>query len=135
MFSGEDECVDLTPTLYPTANVEHWLLLVEGSMRNTVRTTLGNSLENINLKPRAEWVLEWPGQVVIAGSQTFWTAGVEKGIDEGSLKEFLEDVIFTNVLLHSPSQTKFLQISCSWTRCEVWSRGLCRSFIAKFSQL
>ncbi|RZC18431.1 DHC N2 and/or AAA 6 domain containing protein, partial [Asbolus verrucosus] len=97
MFSAEDECVDLTPTLYPTPNVENWLLLVESSMRNTVRTILGSSLETIDIKPRAQWVLEWPGQVVIAGSQTFWTAGVEKGIKEFCLNEFLDNVVLVNL--------------------------------------
>lgn len=98
MFSAEDECVNLTPTLYPTANVENWLLLVESSMRNTIRTILGNSLKEINEKSRDQWVLEWPGQVVIAGSQTFWTAGVEKGIADNALEDFLVNVIFTNVI-------------------------------------
>ncbi|XP_044254832.1 dynein axonemal heavy chain 1-like isoform X2 [Tribolium madens] len=97
MFSAEDECVSLTPTLYPTANVENWLLLVESSMRNTIRTILGDSLKEINDKPRDQWVLEWPGQVVIAGSQTFWTAGVEHGIGENTLNDFLENVVFTNL--------------------------------------
>lgn len=35
MFSAEDECVDLNPTFYPTANVEDWLLILENTMRNT----------------------------------------------------------------------------------------------------
>lgn len=35
MFSAEDECVVLNPSLYPTGNVEYWLLVVEESMKNT----------------------------------------------------------------------------------------------------
>lgn len=35
MHSAEEECVDLRPTLYPVGSVEHWLLAVEDSMRNT----------------------------------------------------------------------------------------------------
>lgn len=35
MYSAEEECVDLDPTLYPTGNVENWLLVVEHSMKNT----------------------------------------------------------------------------------------------------
>lgn len=117
MFSAEEECVDLEPTLYPKGNVEDWLLLVEQSMRNTrmlynkshlkvlshfflgflVRVTLGRSLDDIMDKPRTEWVLEWPGQLVIAGSQTFWTTGVENGIAEGRLDFFLEGVMLMNV--------------------------------------
>lgn len=75
MFSAEEECVDLIPTLYPTGSVEYWLLGVENSMQNTVRVTLGKSLEDLMIKERKEWVLCWPGQVIIACSQTYWTAG------------------------------------------------------------
>lgn len=75
MFSAEEECVDLDPTLYPTGNVENWLTVVENSMKNTVRVTLGRALADLLVKERRAWVLCWPGQVVIACSQTFWTAG------------------------------------------------------------
>ena len=40
--------------------------------------------------PRTEWVLQWPGQVVIAGCQTFWTTRVEEAIQEDRLVAFLE---------------------------------------------
>lgn len=76
MFSAEEECVDLDPTLYPTGNVENWLTSVEFSMKNTVRVTLGKSLQDMMEKARGDWVLHWPGQIVIACSQTFWTAGI-----------------------------------------------------------
>lgn len=52
MFSAEEECVDLVPPLYPTGNVENWLLLVEGTMRNTVRINLGKSLVDLEEKSR-----------------------------------------------------------------------------------
>lgn len=76
MFSAEEECVDLDPTLYPKGNVENWLALVEQSMVNTVRVTLGKSLNDLMTKEKKDWVLCWPGQVVIACSQTFWTTGL-----------------------------------------------------------
>ncbi|XP_068082967.1 dynein axonemal heavy chain 1-like [Anabrus simplex] len=63
---------------------------VEASMRNTIRVTLLDSLEDIIIKERNVWVLTWPGQIVIAGSQTFWTAGVEKGIRENALADFFQ---------------------------------------------
>ncbi|KAI4462791.1 dynein heavy chain 1 axonemal-like protein [Holotrichia oblita] len=88
MYSAENECVALRPTLYPKGNVECWLLVVEESMKNTIRTTFGDSLEDLAIKQRQEWVLLWPGQIVIAGSQTFWTAGVENGIITDTLHEF-----------------------------------------------
>ncbi|KAI8440701.1 hypothetical protein MSG28_009052 [Choristoneura fumiferana] len=42
--------------------------------------------------PRSEWVLRWPGQVVIAGSQTAWTAGVEHAISEFRMDIYYEIV-------------------------------------------
>ncbi|ERL92012.1 hypothetical protein D910_09334 [Dendroctonus ponderosae] len=97
MFSAEEECVDLVPPLYPTGNVENWLLHVEGTMRNTVRINLGNSLADMEEKSRKDWVLCWPGQVVIACSQAFWTAGVEQAIKESKLAQFQEEVVIVNL--------------------------------------
>ncbi|CAH0560322.1 unnamed protein product [Brassicogethes aeneus] len=97
MFSAEDECVDLEPTLYPIGGVEDWLLIVEGNMKNTVRINLGRALDDLYKRNRAEWVLRWPGQVVIACSQTFWTAVVEGGIRENNLEHVFNNVILVNL--------------------------------------
>ncbi|KAH9632511.1 hypothetical protein HF086_015396 [Spodoptera exigua] len=48
-------------------------------------------MEELWVIPRAEWVLRWPGQVVIAGSQTAWTAGVEKAIEEFRMELYYEE--------------------------------------------
>ena len=37
--------------------------------------------------PRTEWVLQWPGQVVIAGCQTKWTSEVTAALEKGDLPE------------------------------------------------
>lgn len=97
MFSAEEECVALEPKLYPVGNVENWLVLVENSMKNTVRTTLGKSLMDMDGQERKDWVLCWPGQVVIACSQTYWTAGVETGIRTESMAYFLEKILLVNL--------------------------------------
>lgn len=97
MFSAEEECVPLNPTLYPEGNVESWLVLVESSMKNTVRTTLGKSLDDMEGLERKDWVLRWPGQVVIACSQAYWTAGVETSIRTESLDYFLTEVMLVNL--------------------------------------
>ncbi|PSN46069.1 hypothetical protein C0J52_02287, partial [Blattella germanica] len=66
---------------------------VEGTMKNTVRTTIGESLEDIEIKDRTQWVLEWPGQIVIVGSQTTWTAGVENGLANNTLEKFYNGML------------------------------------------
>nr|CAD7401407.1 unnamed protein product [Timema cristinae] len=66
---------------------------VEENMRNTLRSTLGKSLEDLKTKERKDWVLKWPGQLVIAGSQTEWTAHVEQGILEEKLPEYYNTML------------------------------------------
>lgn len=44
MFSGEGECVPFSNNLYPTGNVEDWLLEVENTMRGSLREILHRAL-------------------------------------------------------------------------------------------
>lgn len=90
MFSGEGECVDLVEFMYPKGNVESWLLMVEDEMKKTVQVTLGRSLTNMAEIERKKWVLSWPGQIVIAGCQTYWTAHVEEGLRESALGNYFQ---------------------------------------------
>lgn len=48
-------------------------------------------------QPRAEWVLSWPGQVVIAGCQVFWTAEVSEALERGDLASHLHPQLQTQV--------------------------------------
>uniref|UniRef100_A0A8D3C1H3 Dynein, axonemal, heavy chain 1 n=1 Tax=Scophthalmus maximus TaxID=52904 RepID=A0A8D3C1H3_SCOMX len=69
MYSGEGEEVELFLPVWPTGNVENWLKHVELSMKSTLRS----------------WVLSWPGQVVIAGCQVFWTMEVSEALEQGDM--------------------------------------------------
>lgn len=93
MHSSEGEIVDLKYRFYPSSNVECWLLLLEDTMRHSVRLTLVEGLEELWRMPRDQWVLRWPGQVVIAGSQVAWTAGVEESLKEYRLEEFYYEML------------------------------------------
>lgn len=46
MFSGEGEEVPFCETLYPTGNVEDWLLEVERVMRGSLKKIIEESLKN-----------------------------------------------------------------------------------------
>ncbi|XP_043932324.1 dynein axonemal heavy chain 1 [Protopterus annectens] len=85
MYSAEGEEVQLSSSVYPTGNVEDWLLEVERSMRASVRDNIERSLKAYPQTARTDWVLSWPGQVVIAGCQTFWTKEVSEALEAGDL--------------------------------------------------
>uniref|UniRef100_A0A8C9T0G9 Dynein axonemal heavy chain 1 n=1 Tax=Scleropages formosus TaxID=113540 RepID=A0A8C9T0G9_SCLFO len=83
MYSGEGEEVQLLFPVWPSGNVEEWLREVEKSMKASLRDIIDHSLQDypqVN-KARTEWVLSWPGQVVIAVCQTFWTAEVSQSLE------------------------------------------------------
>lgn len=56
--------------------VEKWLLQVEEVMVGSVRKVIGEAFDAYNTTPRKEWVVEWPGQVVICVGCVFWTTEV-----------------------------------------------------------
>nr|KAG5711096.1 hypothetical protein BaRGS_004740 [Batillaria attramentaria] len=87
LFSAEGEVVDMRETLYPTGNVEDWMSEIERIMRESVRQIIKEALKDYLQKPRTRWVLDWPGQVVIAGCQTYWSAEVAEAIESQTLKE------------------------------------------------
>ncbi|XP_029991393.1 dynein heavy chain 1, axonemal [Sphaeramia orbicularis] len=89
MYSGEGEEVKLSIPVWPTGNVEDWLRDVEKSMKATLRENIERSLKVYPEQPRVDWVLSWPGQVVIAGCQVFWTTEVSEAIEQGDLDERL----------------------------------------------
>ncbi|XP_062252615.1 dynein axonemal heavy chain 1 [Platichthys flesus] len=85
MFSGEGEEVKLSEPVLPSGNVEDWLMKVERSMKLTLRDSVERSLKVYSEQPRVDWVLQWPGQVVIAGCQVFWTSEVSESLEQGDM--------------------------------------------------
>jgi hypothetical protein len=55
--------------------------------------------------PRTQWVQEWPGQVVLAGSSVYWTEGVERGINTNTMQDFFDNVQ-VNAIFHSTYSSK-----------------------------
>ncbi|XP_070580015.1 dynein axonemal heavy chain 1-like isoform X2 [Ptychodera flava] len=90
MFSGEGEKVPFSQHMYPEGNVEDWMTEIERIMKESLREITGRSIAKYPEMPRTEWVLQWPGQIVIAGCQVFWTKMVEDAIQADKLAELLE---------------------------------------------
>lgn len=90
MFSGEGEQVAFEESLYPTGNVEEWMLEIEKIMRESLRRIIERALKNYKEIPRTEWVLSWPGQVVIAGCQTYWSSEVTEALEQGNIKDLYQ---------------------------------------------
>uniref|UniRef100_A0A452QQ37 Uncharacterized protein n=1 Tax=Ursus americanus TaxID=9643 RepID=A0A452QQ37_URSAM len=78
MFSAEGEEVQLSFSIYPSSNVEDWLREVERSMKTSVRDIIERAIKAYPTVSR--WVLKWPGQVTIAGCQTYWTMEVAEAL-------------------------------------------------------
>ncbi|KAJ3313775.1 Dynein heavy chain 7, axonemal [Boothiomyces sp. JEL0838] len=86
LFSSEKErlpLVEKVSTVEAKGSVEKWLCGVESMMIRSVQHTVQLAYTAFTQNPREKFVLEWPGQVVIAVSQIFWTLGLEKAIMEG----------------------------------------------------
>uniref|UniRef100_A0A8C4TYN4 Dynein axonemal heavy chain 1 n=1 Tax=Falco tinnunculus TaxID=100819 RepID=A0A8C4TYN4_FALTI len=95
MYSAEGEEVKLFVPIYPTDNVEDWLLEVEKSMKASVRDNIERSIGVYPevRAPRTTWVLQWPGQVVIAGCQIFWTKEVSEALEHFLFLSQLGDLV------------------------------------------
>uniref|UniRef100_A0A5F8HDN5 Dynein axonemal heavy chain 3 n=1 Tax=Monodelphis domestica TaxID=13616 RepID=A0A5F8HDN5_MONDO len=88
MISSEKEIVPFTNKIYPLqakGMVEKWLLQVEQMMLSSIRYVLQKGIEAYSKIPRKQWVLEWPGQVVICVSSIFWTQEVAEAITNKTL--------------------------------------------------
>ncbi|KAJ3222973.1 Dynein heavy chain 7, axonemal [Clydaea vesicula] len=86
LFSSEEERLALN-TVISTAeakgSVEKWLSRVESVMLESVRMVIKEAYFAYQNTPRAKWVLEWPGQVVLCVSQIYWTIQVEQALLAG----------------------------------------------------
>lgn len=93
MISAENESVSFRSKIYPAkarGMVEKWLQQVEEEMITSVRFVIKDACGAYPKVDRKKWVVEWPGQVVICGSQNYWTADVENAIQTNTLQNYLE---------------------------------------------
>jgi len=91
ILSAEGEAVPLARLVDPEAGanrgcVEAWLTELQMSMRLTLKSVIAAAAEAYTSTPRAKWVLQWPGQVVLNVSQLHWTREVEAALASGGSK-------------------------------------------------
>ena len=92
MTSAEGETVSFCEIIFPRGNVENWLTDVERVMMASVKDFLKVAIAAYPDMQRTDWVLKWPGQVVIAGCQTYWAQEVEEAITAGQMVEYCDRV-------------------------------------------
>uniref|UniRef100_T1IWC0 AAA+ ATPase domain-containing protein n=1 Tax=Strigamia maritima TaxID=126957 RepID=T1IWC0_STRMM len=91
MFSGEGENIKyltVIDTNEARGAVEKWLIQVQEKMLIAVRDEIDRSKDDYDQLPREEWVISWPGQVVLCVSSIYWTAEVHETLPGG--REMLE---------------------------------------------
>ncbi|XP_078059400.1 dynein axonemal heavy chain 12 [Mustelus asterias] len=87
MFSSEGERVELIEricTAEARGAVEKWLVQVEDIMLRSIHDVIERSQQDYPENKRSDWVISWPGQVVICVSQMYWTTEVETAIRSGT---------------------------------------------------
>ncbi|KAL6443837.1 hypothetical protein ACFW04_001708 [Cataglyphis niger] len=92
MLSAEDEYVPLSGKIYPAdakGMVERWLCQVEELMVISMRDIAEESLMAYFETMREEWVLAWPGQIIICCSQIHWTSEVYESFEDHTTANYL----------------------------------------------
>ena len=71
-------------------NVENWMLEIEAQMIASLKDLAKKALQSYPHEERTKWSTQWPGQVVLAISQIFWTSEVEQAVTEGALEDYIK---------------------------------------------
>ncbi|XP_066254312.1 dynein axonemal heavy chain 6 [Euwallacea similis] len=81
MISPEGERVQLSQGLKARGTVEDWLGKVEESMCLNLRKCMKISINHYVQKPRTEWAICHPNQIILTVSQIMWARGVHEILD------------------------------------------------------
>lgn len=97
MVSSEGEIVKLERPIDPKGkNIEDWMAEINVTMCRSVRDHMVRAVQAYPTAERTVWMLDWPSQVVLNGSQVHWTAEVEVALrDKGNngLRDYHEQAI------------------------------------------
>lgn len=91
MIAKDGEEVDFCQECICEGQVEVWLNRLMNAMRETLRLSLSDAVKTYEVKPRDQWLFDYPSQVSLCGTQIWWTS--EVGIAFGKFEEGYENAI------------------------------------------
>ena len=89
----EVQFIDKVSTAASRGSVEKWLVQVENEMLKAVKDETVKSWTSYQKTNRSDWMIQWPGMVVLAVSQIFWSADIEmslKSSQPDALKNYFD---------------------------------------------
>uniref|UniRef100_A0A3Q3AWS9 Dynein axonemal heavy chain 11 n=1 Tax=Kryptolebias marmoratus TaxID=37003 RepID=A0A3Q3AWS9_KRYMA len=141
MYSKEREYVPFQTECCCYGPVETWLACLEESMQESVRSHLFEAVSAYEDRPREQWILEFPAQVALTGSQIWWSNDMEivfKRLEEGfesALKDYnKKQVLQLNLLVGlllgelSPGNRQKIMTICT---VDVHARDVVASLVAQ----
>jgi dynein heavy chain len=101
MHSAEGESVRFSEPIDPNqgakkGNIELWLKDVETQMRLSLAREMKRGFHAYATTPRSEWVLNHPGQIVLAVAQVYWTNAMTEAIDQNGVRGIREHIAVLN---------------------------------------
>jgi hypothetical protein len=108
MASVEGESIafkTLVDTARARGSVEKWLLEVEASMFESVHAAVAQGIGEYPARKRHEWVLQWPGMVVLVVTAIFWTQGACAAILGATTQAYADQCTYVPVLAFAPRGT------------------------------
>ena len=54
----------------------HRFVQIESVMKRSLKNVMAEAVRSYSGTKRGDWVLDWPGQVVLAGDLIYWTSEV-----------------------------------------------------------
>ncbi|XP_014255049.1 dynein heavy chain 3, axonemal isoform X1 [Cimex lectularius] len=93
MISAEGESVPFSSTINPMEAkglVERWLIQVESMMITSLKDICQDAIKAYRISARTDWVISWPGMIVLCGSSVNWSYEVSHAIEHQKLTNYLE---------------------------------------------
>ena len=73
-------------------NVEKWMLDIEDQMIKSLRDLTKQAIADYPNAERTEWSKEFPGQIVLAVSQIYWTKEVEQALQDNDNENYIQSL-------------------------------------------